>query len=103
MILLRDSMNYDSHFPIYEVQNIQEFYNKNRKEQSDLDVDCDTEFDNISKIISIEANTGLEVSRKYLMRFDMDDDLYNAFDTTEKPYHRLHFRKKQSNYKYFLK
>lgn len=51
-------------FPFMNYRIFQKFWNEKRQKQSDLDSDFDTEFNKILKVISIEANTGLDATKK---------------------------------------
>lgn len=61
------------------------------QKQSDIESDSNTKYDTLLKIILIEAVAGLGAAKKYLMKFDLD----NAFETTEKPCHKLHLLKSE--------
>lgn len=50
--------------------------------------------DKISKITSIKVNAGLDAKEKeYLMKFDMDENLYMLLEQLKNPCHRLQLRK----------
>lgn len=55
-----------------------------KKDWSIYNYASDTKHDKISKFISIETNTGLDSAKNYCMRFDINEYLCIAYDTTAK-------------------
>lgn len=56
-----DCVIYDAPDLVCELQSIQEFYDENKQNSSYLDFQSDTKYDKISKVTSIEANSGLSI------------------------------------------
>lgn len=68
-----DNVTYDSHARVYKLQIIHEFCVENRQKQSGLDSD------KISKVTSIEEDSGIVVPKKYLMKLDKNEYLSKDF------------------------